>query len=92
MSEADTLADTDARSASLRDFEARARAFLEEHVPRRDQVVVENTMSSEAVAAEQALQVKIYDAGFAAITQPAEHGGQGLGEAESLIWAQLSDG
>ncbi len=89
MSEADTLADTDARSASLRDFEARARAFLEEHVPRRDQVVVENTMSSEAVAAEQALQVKIYDAGFAAITQPKEHGGQGLGEAESMIWGSL---
>ncbi|HPT95411.1 MAG TPA: acyl-CoA dehydrogenase family protein [Microbacteriaceae bacterium] len=93
MSEAPTLTDTDAAaSTSLREFEARARAFLEEHVPRRDTVVVTDTMSAEVVANEQELQKKIYDAGFAAITQPKEHGGQGLGEAESMAWGALTAG
>ncbi|HQC93879.1 MAG TPA: acyl-CoA dehydrogenase family protein, partial [Microbacteriaceae bacterium] len=90
MSEVPTLAESDATSASLREFEARARAFLEEHVPRRGDVVVTDTMGADVVAAEQELQKKIYDAGFAAITQPKEHGGQGLGEAESMIWGNLS--
>ena len=90
MSEVPTLSGSDATAASLREFEARARAFLEEHVPRRGDVVVTDTMSAEVVAAEQELQKKIYDAGFAAITQPKEHGGQGLGEAESMIWGTLS--
>lgn len=89
MSEAGTHTDTDEKSASLRDFEARARAFLEENTRRRDQIVVADTMSPEVVASEQELQKKIYDAGFAAITQPKKYGGQGLGEQESMIWADL---
>lgn len=90
MSEVGTPSDTDAKSVALRDFEDRARAFLEENVQRRDQVVVADTMSAAVVASEQELQQKIYDAGFAAITQPQRYGGQGLGEAESMIWGTLS--
>lgn len=74
------------------DFEAKARAFLEANVPLRSEVDKpgEDLHGAEIIERERALQAKIYDAGFAALTQPKEYGGQGLSEAESIVWQSLT--
>lgn len=85
------MTDTGTGTSRLAEFEARARAFLEQNVPRRGTVgrAGEDLHSPEVFARERALQAKIFDAGFAALTQPVAYGGQGLGEAESLAWQAL---
>lgn len=80
------------RDAALKDFEDRAIRFLEENVPRLDQLDPSEAKVDhhpDVIARDKATQAKIYDAGFAALTYPTEYGGQGLGEAESIIWQSL---
>jgi alkylation response protein AidB-like acyl-CoA dehydrogenase len=75
------------------DFRSRARAWLAANAPRRgsDEEAEAQVRGQAAVLAEQKeFQARLYDAGFAGITWPAEYGGQGLGSAEQIAWSQES--
>src|SRR6478609_4136959 len=69
---------------SVESFRARARAFLEENVPRQTgrKVVLRAGASEEdelaEVQRERALQRTLFDGGFAGICFPVEYGGLGL--------------
>ncbi|MFI0406834.1 acyl-CoA dehydrogenase family protein [Actinomadura sp. 3N508] len=82
-------------SAELADYRARARAWLEANMePRgpaaasRFSFAVDDDFSPERLAEQQALQRKVYDAGYAGISWPAEYGGQGLPKAYERAFAQ----
>src|SRR3546814_19648403 len=47
---------------------------------------------SEELAQQRALQRKVYEAGYAGITLPAEYGGQGLSSAHQRVWQEESSG
>jgi alkylation response protein AidB-like acyl-CoA dehydrogenase len=75
------------------DFRSRARTWLAANAPRRgsDEEAEAQARGQAAVLAEQKeFQARLYDAGFAGITWPAEYGGQGLTSAEQIAWSQES--
>jgi alkylation response protein AidB-like acyl-CoA dehydrogenase len=73
---------------SAADFRSRARAWLQANAPRRGPDGMEEDARGPASIAEQkAFQAKLYDAGFAGITWPAEYGGQGLTNAEQIAFS-----
>jgi alkylation response protein AidB-like acyl-CoA dehydrogenase len=69
---------------AVESFRARARAFLEDNIPRQTgrKVVVRARASEEEelaeVQRERALQRTLFDGGFAGICFPVEYGGLGL--------------
>ena len=69
---------------SVESFRSRARAFLEEHIPRQTgrKLVLRAGASDEEelaeVQRERALQRTLFDGGFAGICFPVEYGGLGL--------------
>jgi alkylation response protein AidB-like acyl-CoA dehydrogenase len=66
-------------SPQLREYRQRARTWLADNIPRatgRDRH--DDDPSPERLAEVKALQQKLYDAGYAGFTFPAEYGGQGL--------------
>jgi alkylation response protein AidB-like acyl-CoA dehydrogenase len=68
----------------VEEYRRRARAWLEANLDRRTGPAVslaESGNKSEAdIAAARALQRKLYQAGYAGISWPAEYGGQGLAQ------------
>ncbi|TCK24453.1 acyl-CoA dehydrogenase family protein [Pseudonocardia endophytica] len=60
----------------------RLRAWLTENEPPAE--------AHTDVAAARDYQVRLYEAGYAGLTWPAEWGGQGLGAAESVAFAEES--
>jgi alkylation response protein AidB-like acyl-CoA dehydrogenase len=66
------------------DFGHHARAWLEEHAPRRGD---EAEPGRAGLPAQKAFQASLYDAGFAGITWPREYGGQGLTNAEQIAFS-----
>jgi alkylation response protein AidB-like acyl-CoA dehydrogenase len=73
---------------SVTEFRNRARAWLEQHAPRRDDGGGPGEPGGACLAAQQAFQASLYDAGFAGITWPREYGGQGLTNAEQIAFSQ----
>jgi alkylation response protein AidB-like acyl-CoA dehydrogenase len=72
-------------AVSLDEYRARAREWLESNLERRDagdrgalNPWDGGDDSAEHLAAQRALQEKLYAAGYAGITWPKEYGGQGL--------------
>jgi len=70
---------------SVDEFRAAARAWMEANLPRRAEGDTEarkpwdiKDVPPAEFAAQRALQRRMYEAGFAGITWPAEYGGQGL--------------
>jgi alkylation response protein AidB-like acyl-CoA dehydrogenase len=70
---------------SVEEFREKARAWLEENVPRRgasrtgdDDVRDVVEAGRDLVAESKEFQARLFDGGFAGITWPAEYGGQGL--------------
>jgi len=61
---------------SVEAFRARARAWVRANVPRAEEVAAAPT--EQRVRQAQALQARIFDAGFAGVTWPKEFGGQAL--------------
>src|SRR3546814_9136396 len=47
---------------------------------------------SEELAQQRDLQRKVYEAGYAGITLPAEYGGQGLSSAHQRVWPEEASG
>jgi alkylation response protein AidB-like acyl-CoA dehydrogenase len=71
------------------DFRNRARAWLARNATRAGGG--ESGQPGRAdIAAQQAFQAKLYDAGFAGITWPKEYGGQGLTNAEQIAFTQAA--
>ena len=68
----------------ISEYRRRARAWLEANLqPREGPEVPLMEMadkSQDELAAERALQRRLYEAGYAGITWPAEYGGQGLSQ------------
>ena len=73
---------------SVTDFRNRARAWLAENAPRRGAGDEPGEQARADVAAQQAFQARLYDAGFAGLTWPEEYGGQGLTNAEQIAFGQ----
>lgn len=88
MSEAEPVRPVE--DQSLTAFRSRARAFLESSVPLLSEVEAQggDADQSAAVARERLVQARMAEAGFTGLTQPRDLGGQGLGEAEQLVWQQ----
>jgi alkylation response protein AidB-like acyl-CoA dehydrogenase len=89
--------------ADLQAFCERARAWLDDNVPRRPpgdvtyKVPVESRhgikfYTPEVIAANRALQRRVYEAGYAGITWPKEYGGQGLPNSYDAAFARLAEG
>jgi alkylation response protein AidB-like acyl-CoA dehydrogenase len=76
---------------SVTDFRNRARAWLEQHAPRRGGGGQEPGEPGRAdIATQKAFQARLYDAGFAGITWPERYGGQGLTNAEQIAFTQVA--
>jgi alkylation response protein AidB-like acyl-CoA dehydrogenase len=67
-------------AGTVAEFRGRAKAWLEQNMPRIDPQSVEVKRDSEAVwLRARELQRRLYDGGFAGICFPREYGGLGLG-------------
>src|ERR1700721_2960042 len=73
---------------SVTDFRHRARAWLEQHAPRKAGDDRLSEPGRADIATQQAFQASLYDAGFAGLTWPREYGGQGLTHAEQIAVSQ----
>lgn len=70
-------------------FRARARAFLEAHAPEGLGGAYDESLDeARLVARSREWQCTLEAHGWAAILWPREHGGQGLGPVEQIIWNQ----
>jgi alkylation response protein AidB-like acyl-CoA dehydrogenase len=67
----------------LAEYRAKVRSWLEEHASEAPERRGREDM--ESVAAHRAWQGKLADAGLAAVTWPAEYGGQGLGPLHQVV-------
>jgi alkylation response protein AidB-like acyl-CoA dehydrogenase len=70
-----------------------ARAWLEANLPRRDagrDLRSAHAFSAEELAADRAMQRKVYEAGYLGIGLPVEYGGQGLSARHQRVWAEES--
>ncbi|MBE1536873.1 acyl-CoA dehydrogenase family protein [Actinomadura algeriensis] len=83
---------TDSTMESVESFRLRARAWLAEHMPPRDEApppLVEDDAHEWERARE--LQQKLYAGGFAGICFPREYGGLGLTFAHQQAFTEESD-
>jgi alkylation response protein AidB-like acyl-CoA dehydrogenase len=64
-------------------YRAKVRAWLEEHAAEAP--TVRGREDIEAVRAHREWQRKLAEAGFAAVTWPAEYGGEGLGPLHQVV-------
>src|SRR3954454_5786466 len=67
----------------LAEYRTKVRAWLEEHASEAPQP--RGREDAESVAAHREWQRKLAAAGFAAVTWPAEYGGQGLGPLHQVV-------
>ncbi len=77
----------------LEDYRRSARLWLEENLERRDPKAAPSIRgvdhkTVEGIALERVLQRKLFDAGYAGISWPAEYGGQGLSSAHDAAFVQ----
>ena len=85
---------------SVEEFRARARAWLADNVERKPEGAVAATASlrgmheftKEQIDAERPKQRRLFEAGFAGITWPAEFGGQGLSVAHERAFLEEGAG
>lgn len=71
------------------------REWLAANLPHREAssaLRAEGDISPERLAADRALQRRVYDAGYIGILIPKEYGGQGLTPAHQQIWSEESRG
>jgi alkylation response protein AidB-like acyl-CoA dehydrogenase len=64
-------------------YRAKVRAWLEEH--RAEAPVTRGSEDPDTVRAHREWQRKLAEAGFAAVTWPAEYGGEGLGPLHQVV-------
>ncbi len=77
-------------------FRQRARAWVEQNLPRAehlgDNFEADDEQKLQGVAEDRELQRKIFDGGFAGIRYPIQYGGQGLTREHQLAWYQATAG
>jgi alkylation response protein AidB-like acyl-CoA dehydrogenase len=73
---------------SLESFRARARTFVEAHLPR----VQPDRPDELSLEGAKTLQAVIFDAGFAGIGVPEAYGGAGLTLTHQKVWAEEVEG
>jgi alkylation response protein AidB-like acyl-CoA dehydrogenase len=74
---------------SATSFRDRARSWLAANAPRRsDAADPDGEPRVTGLRAQKEFQAKLYDAGLAGLTWPAEYGGQGLTHAEQIAFSQ----
>jgi alkylation response protein AidB-like acyl-CoA dehydrogenase len=77
------------------EYRERARAWLADHVPRREGPPKRREVSyytPEVMAANRALQRTLYEGGYAGISWPKEYGGGGLPVSHELIFQEEAQG
>jgi alkylation response protein AidB-like acyl-CoA dehydrogenase len=75
----------------LVEYRRAARAWLAENMPRREGPAEDHDIDSftpEVMAANRALQRRLFEGGYAGITWPREYGGQGLPPAYESAFLQ----
>jgi len=98
-------ASSGAGAPTLEDFEADARAFLDDNAEKRPEetfvwgqgsddvsLFPEKTHEQEVadLAVSRAWAQKVFDAGFGWITGPAEYGGRGLSGDHQRVWGRVA--
>jgi alkylation response protein AidB-like acyl-CoA dehydrogenase len=82
--------------ADLEAYRTRARAWLDANLSRRDPTVTRlrgvDHKTVEGIAAQRAIQRRLFDAGYMGITWPTEYGGQGLSTAHERAFAEEAAG
>lgn len=78
------LSDTPAEAA----FRARARAWIQEAAPAVWGEATATYGEAESAARSRQWQAALHEAGWAGLTWPREHGGQGLDAACALVFAE----
>jgi alkylation response protein AidB-like acyl-CoA dehydrogenase len=77
-------------------FRRRARAWVEQNLPRADGggegLEVDDETERRRAAEDRELQKKIFDGGFAGIRYPVQYGGQGLTRPHQLAWHEATAG
>ena len=77
----DGITSSAAESEALRDYRRTARAWLTQNLQRQHGPALDlgvDHFTPEVMAANRALQRRLFDGGYAGITWPVEYGGQGL--------------
>ena len=94
------MTQTEAReSTDVEAFRERAREWLAEHGPRREEKESADAVMGPShdmgspeerdyVTFAREFQAKLHDAGFAGITIPKEYGGQGLTRAHQVAYSR----
>ena len=73
------------------DFRAGLIRWLDEHAPRaRDGGEADAELDTRPLAEQKAFQAALHDAGYAGITWPKCYGGQGLTNAEQLVFREVA--
>lgn len=72
------------------DFVAGARGWLEDNVPQRWRASRGALSEEESNAIRRRWDRQLFDAGYAGLSLPKEYGGQGLGVAEEVLFADLA--
>jgi len=79
----------------LDDYRNAARAWLAANMTRRDGPPEDGDVDDytpDVMAANRALQRRLYEGGYAGITWPVEYGGQGLSRAhEAVFWEEAAE-
>ncbi len=95
MTPSDLTTPDDAEQEALEEYRRDARAWLAENMPRREGPEPDHGIdyyTPEVMAANRALQRRLFEGGYAGITWPTEYGGQGLPSAyESAFVDEASD-
>lgn len=78
--------------SDLAAYRAAVRAWLDGNLPRRSGPVLRaaHDITPEQLAADRAMQRKVYDAGYVGITVPVEYGGRGLTRDHQRVWDEES--
>jgi alkylation response protein AidB-like acyl-CoA dehydrogenase len=78
-------------SDDLAQYRADALAWCEANLPpKAGPALRAHDVTPEQVAADRALQARVYDAGYLGIALPTEYGGQGLTREHQRIWDDVS--
>ena len=84
--------------SEVEEFREQARRWLAENLPERDPSTPAvrprgtDHKTIEGIASQRVVQRKLYDAGYAGISWPAEYGGQGLTPAHERAFYQVAQG
>jgi alkylation response protein AidB-like acyl-CoA dehydrogenase len=75
------------------EFRTKARAWVEENLPRRDGPALRAyDITPQQLAADRALRKRLYEAGYVGIAVPVEYGGQGLSGKHNRAFNEAASG